>query len=116
MLLRVLREALQAAARETLRLCRLSKPAQAGFSPERANLPWDRPAEYCPGACRATARPRGSSRFQIQGGQPLALRWADTQRGMQVLMYATIVGIDCLQCGFQKVFLHAPEYLQHLLR
>ena len=29
--LRVLREALQAAARETLRLCRLSKPAQAGF-------------------------------------------------------------------------------------
>src|SRR5665647_384598 len=32
--LRVMREALQAAARETLRLCRLSKPAQAGLEPQ----------------------------------------------------------------------------------
>ncbi len=32
--LRVLREALQAAARETLRLCRPSKPAQAGLEPQ----------------------------------------------------------------------------------
>jgi len=36
--LRVLREALQAAVRETLRLCRLSKPAQAGLEP-RAPAP-----------------------------------------------------------------------------
>jgi hypothetical protein len=37
--LRVLREALQAAARETLRLCRLSEPAQAGSSPSGAVPP-----------------------------------------------------------------------------
>ncbi len=32
--LRVAHEALQAAARGTLRLCRLSKPAQAGLEPQ----------------------------------------------------------------------------------
>ena len=66
--LRVLREALQAATRETLRLCRLSKPAQAGLEPQAPAprgpfFPWGGPAEkYGPHACRYAycAAPEGA--------------------------------------------------------
>ncbi len=47
--LRVVREALQAAARQKLRLCRLSQPAQAGWEPQAPAPggripPWGGPA------------------------------------------------------------------------
>lgn len=53
--------------------------------------------------------------LQIEFGQTLACGLIHPQAMLQIWLHTAMVTVYRLQCGLQKIRLHAPDYVQNLL-